>query len=165
MIINYLKVVSRLFLFTFLFSAVIAACSPAAPPATTEKPSSTSEPTSLPAVNINLEIDLPEGDPDVGLNRAVKFRCFACHVQESNGIPFDAVGNLPVIMERGEVRIADPAYQGNATTNHEYLLESILNTEVYIVPGDWENAMPTYFEDIMTEQDLADVINWMSTIK
>ena len=144
---------------------LIAACGSSAQPAATETVPPTSAPTSAPVVEIVLDIELPEGDADVGLNRAVKFRCFTCHVQESNGLPFDAVGNLPVIMERGEVRIADPAYQGNATTNHEYLLESILNTEVYIVPGDWENAMPTYLADIMTEQDLADVMLWLNTFE
>lgn len=162
---NYLLVVSRLFLFAFLFSAVIAACSPAAPPATTEKPSSTSEPTSLPAVNINLVIDLPEGDPEVGLNRAVKFRCFACHVQEPNGPSFDSEEDLPNIMERGTARIADADYHGNATTNFQYVIESILLPEIHLTPGEWEKVMPTYYVDIMTSQDLADVIIWMGAFE
>ena len=165
MIINYLKVVSRLFLFTFLLSAVMAACSPAAPPATTEKPPSTIEPTSLPAVEINLEIDLPEGNPDVGLNRAVKFRCYTCHVQESTGPSFDSEEDLPNIMERGTARIADAGYQGNATTNLQYVIESILLPEIHLTPGEWEKVMPTYYGEIMTSQDLADVIIWMEAFE
>jgi hypothetical protein len=144
---------------------IIAACGQAAQPAATETPPPTSAPTSPPVVEIALDIDLPEADPEVGLNRAVKFRRFGCHVDLSNGLPFDSTEDLPSIMERGEVRIADPAYEGTASTNLEYIFESILLTEIYIVPGDWEKAMPTYLGDIMTDQDLADVIAWMNTFE
>jgi hypothetical protein len=147
------------------FSFIVAACGQAAQPTATMTPPPTSAPTSTPVIEIALDFELPEADPEVGLNRAVKFRCFGCHVQNPNGLRFDSAEDLPSIMERGVQRIADPAYEGTASTNLEYIFESILLTEIYIVPGDWEKAMPTYLGDIMTEQDLADVIAWMSTFE
>jgi hypothetical protein len=72
---------------------------------------------------------------------------------------------LPSIRERGELRIADPAYDGTASTNREYIIESVLLPEVYAIPGDWPEAMPTDFGDLITEQDLADIVVWLSTFE
>jgi hypothetical protein len=69
------------------------------------------------------------------------------------------------MLERGEVRIADPAYEGSASTNWEYIIESILFPEVYVVPGSWVEPMPTDFSDRLTEQDLADILAWMDTFE
>jgi hypothetical protein len=63
------------------------------------------------------------------------------------------------------VRIADPDYDGGAATNWEYIIEAILLPEAYIVPGDWEEAMPTYYGDRVEDQDLADIIAWMATFE
>ncbi len=152
-------------LLLIIFTMLIAACGSSAQPAATETVPPTSAPTSPPVVEIELEIELPEGDAEVGFTRAIKYRCFACHVQELNGPQFDTAQDLPNIMERGNIRTADPAYEGSATTNQEYIIESILFTEIYLIPGEWEKAMPTYLGDIMTEQDLADVIAWMGTFE
>jgi len=72
---------------------------------------------------------------------------------------------LPVINERGEIRIADPAYQGIATDNQEYILESILYPDAYQVAGNWDEEMPIYLADIMTEQELADILAWINTLE
>jgi len=125
----------------------------------------TSAPTSTPVIEIDLDIKLPEGNSERGRKIALKFTCIGCHVNNPNFIHFDSADNLPSIMEIGEVRIADPAYEGTATTNLEYILESILLTEIYIVPGDWEENMSPFLSDRMTDQDLADVIAWMSTFE
>ncbi|MFN2126423.1 MAG: c-type cytochrome [Anaerolineales bacterium] len=147
------------------FSAFLVACSSGAQSVSTEESPLTTSPTLALVEETNLNIKLPDGDAEIGFNRAVKFRCFGCHVQEPMGPQFDSVEDLPHIMERGAIRIADPTYQGNATTNLEYIVESILVPEIYLVPGEWEDVMPTYFGEIMNEQDLADVIAWMETLK
>jgi hypothetical protein len=64
-------------------------------------------------------------------------------------------------MERGEVRMADPAYGGAASTNWEYIIESIFLPEVYDIPGNWPEPMPTDYGDLLTEQDLADILVWL----
>jgi hypothetical protein len=72
---------------------------------------------------------------------------------------------MPRILERGEVRMADPAYEGAASTNREYIVESILLPEVYAIPGNWPGTMPTDYGDLLTEQDLADIFVWMGSFE
>ena len=156
---------SLVILLILAFPVFIVACSSDENSAAKKElpPSSTSG--SQGTTEINLRIDLPTGDPENGLSRAVKYHCFGCHVQDDSGLPFQSSEELPSVWERGEIRLADPTYQGFATTNEEYLLESILYADSYLVPGDWELGMPTYLADIMTEQDLADVLAWMETLE
>jgi hypothetical protein len=73
--------------------------------------------------------------------------------------------DLPHIMERGELRIADPAYKGQATTNQEYIVESIFLPEAHFIEGDWEESMPTTFLVRITEQELANIFAWMSSLE
>ena len=160
-----IKSESLIFLFIVTLLVLISACNSAGLSGTFDESSPTSASSSQGTAEINLNIELPEGDPETGLNRAVKFRCFACHIQDETGLPLESYGELPSIGERGEIRLSDPAYQGRASTNEEYLLESILYADVYIVPGDWDLEMPTYLADVMTEQDIADVLAWMGTLE
>ena len=82
-----------------------------------------------------------------------------------DGPRFAPVDALPNILERGEARIALPDYQGQGTTNREYVIESILLPEAFIVPGEWDETMPTHFNQTMSEQELADILAWMATLK
>ena len=135
----------------------------AAPPTATMTPLPTSAPTSIPVPEVDLDIELPEGDSTRGKSRAIQFRCAVCHIQGAFGPRFETAGGLPSILERGELRIADPAYEGSASTNREYIIESVLLPEVYVIPGEWVEKMPTDYADSVTEQDLADIIAWLST--
>ena len=69
-------------------------------------------------------------------------------------------------MERGEIRMIDPDYIGNASTNLDYIVESILLPEVYIVhvEGATEEMSPSIGK-LLTEQDLADIIAWLNTFE
>jgi len=65
-------------------------------------------------------------------------------------------------MERGQIRIADPKYTGKATSNLEYVFESIYYPELYVVEGEWAKAMPRNYDYPLTdEQDLVDILAWM----
>jgi len=114
---------------------------------------------------VDLNMELPEGNPERGLSRAIQFRCAVCHTQGAFGPRFDAAEGLPNIMERGEVRMADPAYGGAASTNREYIIESIFHPEVYDISGNWPEPMPTDYSDLLTEQDLADILTWLSSFE
>jgi hypothetical protein len=63
--------------------------------------------------------------------------------------------------------LADPAYEGRTTTNREYVIESIMLPEVFIVPGEWHNPnpMPTDFHERMSDTDLADILGWLNTFE
>jgi mono/diheme cytochrome c family protein len=136
----------------------------AAQPTPTMTLAPTAAPTSTPVIKSALDIELPEGDSERGLSRAIQFRCAGCHGR-AYGPSFDAAEGLPSIMERGELRMADPAYEGSASTNREYIIESVLLPEVYAIPGNWPEPMPTDYGDLLTEQDLADIFAWMSSFE
>lgn len=160
-----IKSASLAILLILAFPVLIIACSSEENSATIKELPPSNASRTQGTTEIKLSIDLPAGNPENGLNRAVKYRCFGCHVQDDSGLPFKSSEELPSIWERGEIRLADPTYQGFASTNEQYLLESILYADLYLVPGDWELGMPSYFADIMTEQDLADVLAWMETLE
>jgi hypothetical protein len=41
--------------------------------------------------------------------------------------------------------LADPAYRGHAKTVHEYVIESVLEPELFVVPGYPAGTMPTWY--------------------
>jgi len=137
-------------------------------PTFTPQPTSTSVPTLTPLPEIELNIELPEGDPEKGFVTAIRYGCQGCHANDDHpesGPRFVAYDDLPYIFERGEVRIADPDYRGRATANYEYIIESILLPEAYFVSGEWPDTMSTFTIDIIADQELADIIAWMKTLE
>jgi hypothetical protein len=136
----------------------ITACSPGGASSPTE------DPERLAGEDFNIE--LPEGDPENGEYQFTILGCDGCRVRTPNGLQFISDEALPDIYERGELRMSDPAYTGLATTNEEYVIESILNPRVYLVEGWWdEESMPADYGDRMTVQQLADVLEWMRTFE
>jgi len=162
----------RLFLLLLLVPLfILAACGESAQPAVM----ATTVPTVTPEIDlvpdIDLSVELPTGEPESGEYLAqVRYFCKTCHVlidenHSNRGPQFAVEGELPFILERGTMRIQSPDYEGNATTDREYLIESILDPEAYIVPGEWDKPMPTYFRFKLNDQDLADILAWIDTLK
>jgi hypothetical protein len=180
-------VISRLFSIVLVSMVIATACGPSiqatttptvsptpAPPTATMTNSPTPEPTitpiptSTPLPDIDLDMELPEGDAEAGYLIALRYRCHGCHENESHpdyGPRFSVDSELPFILERGTMRIKAPDYEGKATTNQEYMIESIFLAEAYIVPGEWEEPMPTTFQQRMSDQELADILAWIATLK
>ena len=170
---------SCLFIFTACGSSPQATTTPPvsptlAPPTVTMTNSPTPEPTitplptSTPFPEIDLDMELPEGDADKGYLTAIRYSCHGCHVNElhpTSGPRFASDAETLFVLERGTMRIALPEYEGRATTDQEYMIESIFQPEAYIVPGEWEESMPTHFHQIMTDQELADILAWIATLK
>ena len=151
---------------------MLAACSPSVPevtPAPTETPgptvTPTREPTPTPDIQVYVNMDLPEGDPLRGRNASLRYSCRPCHFvedYENFALPFTATDELPSILQRGELRINDPNYTGNATTNMEYFFESVYLPTAYIVPGDFPEPMPQTFHYRLTDpQEIADLLAWI----
>ena len=135
-----------------------------ADPTSTTEPSATPEPIATPLSEIPLDIDLPEGDAVAGAELSLVLTCRGCHNPQhpSHGPQFGPDADIPGILERGEVRIAAPDYAGRATTNQDYIIESVYLPDVYILPGEWRWAMPTDYLDKITNQELADLLAWMA---
>ena len=134
----------------------------------TPEPTITSTLTSTPLPKIDLDLELPEGNPESGYLTAIRYRCHGCHVNElhpTSGPRFASDAEMPFILERGTMRIVLSEYEGRATTDQEYLIESIFQPEAYIVPGEWKEPMPTTFQQRMSTQELTDILAWIATLK
>ena len=74
-----------------------------------------------------------------------KAGCSVCHTVP--GIPGadGRVGPPLVLGITGPVRLADPAYRGHAKTVHDYVIESVLEPGLFVVPGYPTSTMPTWY--------------------
>ena len=71
--------------------------------------------------------------------------CPVCHMIP--GIP-GATGQVgPPLMlgKTGEERLKDPGYRGEAKTVHEYIVESVLEPQRFVVQGYPAHTMPTWY--------------------
>lgn len=71
--------------------------------------------------------------------------CPVCHIIP--GIP-GATGQVgpPLLLgTTGERRLKDPGYRGEAKTVHEYIVESVLEPQRFVVRGYPEKTMPTWY--------------------
>ncbi|MBH0179350.1 MAG: hypothetical protein HP491_16180 [Nitrospira sp.] len=71
--------------------------------------------------------------------------CPVCHAIP--GIPGadGRVGPKLVLGTTGTQRLNDPAYRGQAKTIHDYVVESVLEPERFIVPGYPDRTMPAWY--------------------
>jgi mono/diheme cytochrome c family protein len=118
-----------------------------------------------PTVGADITKELPEGDAANGEALATSLGCVACHVTTPTGPAWPPDGDQPGIGERATARIAQTDYSGNAASAEQYLFESIALTNVYIVPGYAEGLMPNNYADTLTDQDMADLIAYLLSVK
>jgi hypothetical protein len=74
-----------------------------------------------------------------------KAGCPVCHTVP--GIP-GADGRIgpPLLLGvTGLARLADPAYRGHANTVHDYVIESVIEPGLFVVPGYPAGTMPTWY--------------------
>lgn len=74
-----------------------------------------------------------------------KAGCAVCHTVP--GIPGadGRVGPPLLLGATGPVRLSDPSYRGHAQTVHEYVMESVLEPGLFVVPGYPSGTMPTWY--------------------
>lgn len=113
-----------------------------------------------------IGVTLPEGDPEAGQALAEgTLGCAACHILTVVGPPWAAEGGLPALGTRAEIRIGQDDYQGEASTGEEYLIESVVMTNAYLVEGYAAGLMPGDFGEKLTLQDMADLLAYMLTFR
>jgi mono/diheme cytochrome c family protein len=121
---------------------------------------------SVEGVGTDITIDLPEGDPDRGsqLAQSGEGGCSACHELATVGPAWAASGSQPGIATRAGQRITEADYTGAATTATQYLIESIVATNAFVVPGFQEGIMPSDYGQRLTAQQVADLVAYMEAL-
>ena len=71
--------------------------------------------------------------------------CPVCHIIPGIAGAEGRVGPPLLLGNTGPERLRDPAYRGKANTVHEYVVESVIEPGVFVVPGYPANTMPTWY--------------------
>jgi mono/diheme cytochrome c family protein len=133
--------------------------------ATAQEVTTTTTALAGPPVGTDIAQQLPAGDPVKGQALANSKGCVACHVTTATGPAWNASGNTPGIGTRASTRITQSDYTGKAKNAQQYLLESIVVPNAYVVPTFQPNVMPQTFGQTLTAQDASDLIAYILTIK
>ncbi len=90
------------------------------------------------------KIPLVTGDEPL-IEILTKPGCPVCHVIP--GVPGanGQVGPPLLLGTTGRQRLNDPLYRGQAKTVHEYIVESVLEPQRFVVQGYQEHTMPTWY--------------------
>lgn len=113
----------------------------------------------------DIFVELPEGDPERGRELSADLACSVCHIESENGPPWEATGGLPGMGVRGEIRIQQENYTGDASTGDQYLIESVVDPKIFEVEGYIEGLMPANFGEQITLQDMADLLAFLKTFE
>lgn len=103
------------------------------------------EPGAMPIAELSPEkVPLTTGEEPIS-EIFTRAGCPVCHVIP--GIPGanGQVGPKLVLGTTGTQRIQSPNYTGQAHTLHEYIVESVLDPERFIVPGYPGRTMPSWY--------------------
>jgi hypothetical protein len=71
--------------------------------------------------------------------------CPVCHTIPGIVGADGRVGPPLLLGKTGSKRLQDPEYRGKATTVHEYVIESVIEPGIFVVPGYPANTMPTWY--------------------
>ncbi|MEW6568666.1 MAG: c-type cytochrome [Chloroflexota bacterium] len=116
-------------------------------------------------VGTDIEVALPAGRADAGAALAESLGCTGCHVLSTVGPAWNPSSTEPGIGERAAARIGQADYAGHATTAQQYLVESTLLPDAYVVPGHAAGVMPPSYGQRLTAQDLADLVAYLLTLR
>lgn len=118
-----------------------------------------------PPVGTDINVELPAGDAVRGEGLASTQGCVVCHVTTPTGPAWPASAGEPGIGSRAAARLSQTDYSGNAATPEQYLLESIVLPNAYVVPGFQPGVMPQNYGETLTAQQVADLIAYLLTLK
>lgn len=117
-----------------------------------------------PTVGEDITQELPEGNAESGEVISEQQGCIACHITAPTGPSWVATDDMPGIGTRAALRIEQPDYTGNAETPEQYLFESIVRPEAFLVEG-YADIMPHTYSETLSPQNVADLIAYMLTLE
>jgi mono/diheme cytochrome c family protein len=118
-----------------------------------------------PVVGTDITKELPEGDAAAGEALTVSLGCTACHITTPTGPAWLPSGEIPGIGERAEAEFSLPEYTGKATSAEQYLFESVVDPNIYLSPGFASGLMPQTYGATLTDQNMADLIAYLLSLK
>ena len=89
-------------------------------------------------------VPLVTGDESIQ-DQFIRAGCPVCHTIPGIAGAHGQVGPPLLLGKTGPARLADPRYSGRAKTVREYIVESIVAPQDYIVPGYPERTMPPWY--------------------
>lgn len=156
-------------------TAPTATITPEPATATSEPPTVTAEPTEEPTAETQSQAAPPAGNDTLSVMVSLAnpangetlfntsfdtnvgpFACFTCHNVDSEEKKIGP-GQLH-IGERAATRI-------EGLSAAQYIYNSITDPNAYIVEGFVENLMPSNYTDLLTEQEIYDIIAYMFTLQ
>lgn len=135
------------------------------------------QPTATPVLGVGTDItvELPAGDAASGEALATSQGCTACHVLSATGPAWLAASdpNDQGIGTRAALRLEQPDYAGAATTPEQYLFESIVAPNAYLVTDNpayinaatGQSIMPATYGALLDAQMTSDLIAYLLTLK
>jgi mono/diheme cytochrome c family protein len=118
------------------------------------------------AMGTDMTIPLPPGDADRGKTLTEgDLGCVGCHILAATGPAWLPSGDTPGVGTRAETRYTESDYTGHATSAEQYLLESIVTPNAFVVSGFEPNIMPGNYGSRLTVQDAADIIAYLQSIR
>ena len=94
----------------------------------------------------------------------IKNGCIACHANEANDETNRIGPSLVGIAAKSAELIKSPTYTGHAQTVEDYLRESILMPNVYLVDG-YKPLMPQTYSATLNEELLTELVNYLLDLK
>lgn len=125
------------------------------PPTSTLPPSRSAAPTVTPET-----IPLVTGNEPV-VDIFTRAGCAVCHFIP--GIPGadGRVGPPLVLGTTGMARLNDTSYHGSAKTVHDYIVESVLEPQRFIVPGYPAHTMPNWYGSKLSALALEKIASYL----
>jgi mono/diheme cytochrome c family protein len=124
------------------------------PPPNQQLPPTTLEPGSVPLVTGEEPIQ----------EQFVRAGCPVCHTIPGIAGAQGRVGPLLLLGKTGPARLADPRYAGRAKTVREYIVESIVAPQDYIVPGFPDRTMPPWYGSKLSAAALDQMAAYLEAI-
>ena len=91
----------------------------------------------------------------------VRAGCPVCHQIPGIAGAKGQVGPPLWLGKTGASRLSDPQYKGQAQTVREYVVESVVSPETYVVPGFPANTMPTWYGRKLSAGALAKIASYL----
>jgi len=95
--------------------------------------------------------------------------CAGCHIIPTIPAATGTLGPPLYMKTNASTRLNDPAYKGNASSPREYIIESILHHDVYIVTDNALYAQTTlsssHYEDTISTTDLEQMVNYLQNLE